>query len=115
MSRLGHPLWASGFGLRPSFGLRTSDFGPYLKTLVSGLVVALALHPNSLRACAACYGQSDSPMAKGMNWGILSLLAMVAVVLGCFAAFFVYLAKRSATAPATPAAAPLLESADPIL
>jgi hypothetical protein len=41
-------------------------------------------------------------MAKGMNWGILSLLAMVVVVLGCFAAFFVYLARRSATVAADP-------------
>src|SRR2546426_9364216 len=28
------------------------------------------LWPDSLWACAACYGQSDSPMAQGMNWGI---------------------------------------------
>ena len=63
------------------------------------LILALALHPNSLLACAACYGQSDSPMARGMNWGILSLLAIVAVVLSAFTAFFIYLARRSATAP----------------
>jgi hypothetical protein len=36
-------------------------------------------------------------MAAGMNWGILSLLAVVAVVLGSIAAFFVYLARRSAS------------------
>ena len=50
----------------------------------------------SLLACAACYGQSDSPMAAGMNWGILSLLTVMAVVLGGVSAFFIYLAKRSA-------------------
>ena len=33
-------------------------------------------------------------MAQGMNWGILSLLAVIAVVLGGVAAFFVYLAKK---------------------
>jgi hypothetical protein len=38
-------------------------------------------------------------MARGMNWGILSLLAIVAVVLSAFTAFFIYLARRSATAP----------------
>jgi hypothetical protein len=31
-----------------------------------------------------------------MNWGIFSLLAVVVFVLGCIAAFFVYLARRAA-------------------
>jgi hypothetical protein len=43
-------------------------------------------------------------MAKGMNWGIFSLLAVIVMVLGGIAAFFIYLARRAATAP-------LLESA----
>ena len=47
-------------------------------------------------ACAACYGQSDSPMAAGMNWGILSLLGMIFLVLGGVAGFFVFLMRRSA-------------------
>jgi hypothetical protein len=102
MSRLGQPHRISGFGLRPSFGLRSSDFGFPLRMLLSGLVLALALHPASLRACAACYGQSDSPMAAGMNWGILSLLVVIGVVLGGVSAFFIYLAKRSARAPLPP-------------
>jgi hypothetical protein len=55
-----------------------------------------ALHANSIWACAACYGQSDSPMAAGMNWGIMSLLGMIVVVLGGVAAFFIFLARRSA-------------------
>jgi len=64
--------------------------------------LALAcLWPASLWACAACYGQSDSPMAQGMNWGIFSLLAVVILVLGAFAAFFVYLAKRAAAISTT--------------
>jgi hypothetical protein len=37
-------------------------------------------------------------MAKGMNMGILSLLAVIGVVLGGVVSFFVYLGKRSATA-----------------
>jgi hypothetical protein len=32
-----------------------------------------------------------------MNWGILSLLGMILMVLGGFGAFFVFLAKRSAS------------------
>ena len=56
-----------------------------------------ALFPRAGWACAACYGQSDSPMAAGMNWGIVSLLGMIVVVLGGVAGFFIFLARRSAT------------------
>ena len=61
------------------------------------------LNVPSVLACSACYGASDSPLAKGMNWGILSLLAVVVCVLGTFATFFVYLAKKSITTPVEPA------------
>jgi len=54
-----------------------------------------AFVPHPLTACSACFGQSDSAMAKGMNMGIFSLLAVVIFVLGTFAAFFIYLARKS--------------------
>ncbi len=57
---------------------------------------ALLLIPNLAAACAACYGKSDSKLAEGMNWGIFTLLVVVGGVLAGFAAFFIYLAKRSA-------------------
>ena len=63
----------------------------------------LTLEPGRAMACAACYGQSDSPLARGMSWGILSLLVVVVGVLGSIAAFFVYLARRSAALTAEPA------------
>ena len=97
----------SVFGLRPSFGFRASGFG--FRPLLTGLIVTLALNPRSLQACAACAGQSDSPMAKGMNVGILSLLAVIGVVLGGVASFFVYLGKRSATMAALSAAVPTVD------
>ncbi len=59
-------------------------------------ILGLALSPHSLLACAACYGQSDSAMARGMNWGIASLLAIILLVLGGIGAFFIHLARRSA-------------------
>jgi hypothetical protein len=68
------------------------------KLVAAGLLGAMALHPASLFACAACYGASDSPMAKGMNWGILSLLGVVVMVLGSLASFFVFLGKKAAAA-----------------
>ncbi len=61
---------------------------------ISALLLAFFLQPSTARACAACYGQSDSPMAQGMNWGIFSLLGIIILVLGGIAAFFVHLARR---------------------
>lgn len=47
-------------------------------------------------ACTACFGQSDSPMAQGMNMGIFALLLVITSVLCGVAGFFVYVARRSA-------------------
>lgn len=46
------------------------------------------------RACAACFGQSDDKMAKGMNAGIFSLLLVITLVLGGFFALMVFLVRR---------------------
>jgi hypothetical protein len=72
--------------------------------------IAIGLSPSPVFACAACFGQSNSAMARSLNWGILSLLVVVVGVLGSIASFFVYLAKRSATlaGPAEPATLPEL-------
>ncbi len=72
-----------------------------LKSLAAGALVWAALKPTPLLACAACYGASDSPLAKGMNWGIFSLLGVVVVVLSSIATFFVFLAKKSGQLPRT--------------
>ena len=56
----------------------------------------LALRPESAWACAACYGQSDSPLAQGMNWGILSLLGIIVSVLTGITTFFVVISRKSA-------------------
>ena len=69
--------------------------------LLSLLSVLLAW-PNALYACSVCYGESNSPMAIGLSWGIAALLGVVLMVLGGIAAFFFYLARRSAAG--TPAA-----------
>ena len=100
----------SALGFRVCLGFRASDFG--FRPLLCAVVVALASNPGPLWACAACAGQSDSPMAKGMNLGILSLLAVIGVVLGGVASFFVYLGKKSATVAAASAAAPSVEPTD---
>ncbi len=86
-----------------------------LKFLMAGIAAAMALRSEPLLACAACYGKSDSPLAAGMNAGIFSLLAVVGLVLGGFAAFGIYLVKRAASVAAARAAAqPALEAAQKI-
>ena len=49
---------------------------------------------STLIACAVCSGASDSLLFKGMQMGILVLLAFTACLLGAFAAFFLYLRRR---------------------
>ena len=78
--------------------------------------LAMAAAPQSALACATCFGKSDSDLAKAMNWGILSLLAVVVFVLGGIAAFFIYLARRAAknAGAATPAAEILQQTSEQI-
>jgi hypothetical protein len=78
---------------------------PFMKLVLAGFVASLALRSESLLACAACFGKSDSPLAEGMNWGIFSLLAVVGCVLSGFAAAGIFLVKKSATVAAAQAKA----------
>ena len=73
--------------------LRAKLFLPVL------LPALLALAQNA-GACAACFGRTDDRQAVSMNMGILSLLVVVLFVLGAFAAFFVFIARRAARFPA---------------
>jgi len=66
----------------------------YLAILAAGF----GFLPSSASACAVCFGKSDSALAQGMNMGILSLLVVVVFMWAGFAAFFIYLARRSAAA-----------------
>ena len=50
--------------------------------------------PVQALACAACFGKSDSDMAKGMNAGIMALLVFVLGFWVLFGSFFVYIARR---------------------
>ena len=61
-------------------------------------LAGLVLAGNPVYGCAVCYGDSSSPLAIGLNWGIASLLGVVFLVLGSIAGFFIFLAKQSARA-----------------
>jgi hypothetical protein len=65
------------------------------KIASAAFAVALAFAPSPVLACAACTGKTDSPLAVGMNWGILTLLGFVVSVLSCFVVFFVHIARRT--------------------
>ena len=63
------------------------------------LAAALAgLSPSPLFACAACFGKSSAPLAQGMNWGIFTLLGIVALMLTSIATFFFFLIRRESAA-----------------
>ena len=64
--------------------------------LAGAIAGGLAAMPTEARACAACFGRSDSGLAKGMNMGILSLLLVVIFMWAGLAAFFIYLARKAA-------------------
>ena len=72
--------------------MNPSRWGQVLLGWGAALLIAL---PHSAAACSACFGKSASALAKGMNAGIFTLLFIVTFVLAGFAAFLVFLVKRS--------------------
>ena len=62
-----------------------------LSLLVAAAVLA-AIQP--AMACPVCWGASDSPMAQGMNNGVLFLLAVIGAVQVGFVALFVSFRRR---------------------
>jgi hypothetical protein len=65
------------------------------KILQALMTLALLAVPRMALACSVCFGNSDAPMAKAANLGILVMLFVVAGMLACFAAFFIYLNRRA--------------------
>jgi hypothetical protein len=46
-------------------------------------------------SCPVCFGGDDPGMRESLNAGIGVLMGVTGIVLGCFARFFVALARRS--------------------
>ena len=46
------------------------------------ITTLVLLIPDSVSACATCYGASDAPATAGMNWAIITLLGVTGGVLG---------------------------------
>ncbi len=55
----------------------------------------LAAAPRAVLACPVCFGQNDSPLALGINYGILAMLGFIGSLLLAFASFFIYLMRRA--------------------
>ena len=58
------------------------------------IVVAVLGAAEPAMACPVCFGESDSPMAQGMNNGILLLLGVIGSVQIGFVALFVSFRRR---------------------
>ena len=56
--------------------------------------LALTAVPRAALACPVCFGQNDSPLASGINDGILFMLGIIAVLWVAFGSFFIYLWRR---------------------
>lgn len=82
---------------------------------VRKLVLAAAtgvFSPAPLFACAACFGKSSDPLAHGMNWGIFTLLGIVALMLSSIATFFFFVIRRGAAMQARKAEGENLSGAE---
>lgn len=67
--------------------------------LLSAATLAVLSSP-SAQACAVCFGRTDSPLGKGLHWGVLALLVFIFAMLAAFGAFAVYLVRRAAAVEA---------------
>ena len=58
----------------------------------------LATAPKWAVACSICfYGDTDTPTNRGLRWGVLTLLAALAVIMAVFVYFLMRFKKRAQT------------------
>jgi len=75
----------------------------------AALITVAILHPGVASACSVCYGEPDSPAAKGLTWAIIALAGIVVMVLAGAVAFFVQAARKSDVVQAANDATSLIE------
>ena len=83
------------------------------RQITASVVLLPLLLPAAASACAACFGRSDSPMAKGMNMGIFTLLLFILSVLFAISVFFFYIVRRAAKMEAAQAVEPTGQHSSP--
>lgn len=58
-------------------------------------ILVLSIHfPSLLWSCPVCYGNVETPVTRGMNMAIFTMMGITGIVLGSFVSFFVYMRKR---------------------
>ena len=71
------------------------------------LAVAFVLFtPHESAACPICFGDPDSPVARGVNWAVFTLMGVTGGVLSGFVGFILHLMKRSRLALGSEAESP---------
>jgi len=59
------------------------------------LAFVFAAAPRVALACPVCFGENDSPLALGINYGILVMLVLIVGLWVAFGSFFIYLRRRA--------------------
>jgi hypothetical protein len=70
------------------------------------LLFLLVNLPSVARACTVCFGAPGSAQTEAAGWAIAFLLATIVTVLGCVAAFGIYLYRRSQNSDPEPQSLP---------
>jgi len=73
------------------------------------VVLSMLGQPSGVQACSVCYGDPNSPAARGLTWAILVLGVVVVGVLAGVVSFFVHSNRKAELLEATEAANALIE------
>ena len=63
--------------------------------LIISILVLTMTYPETLQACATCFGDPDALATKGMNKAIAAMLGVTGGVLGGFGSLIFVLRKRA--------------------
>ncbi len=63
--------------------------------LILSILFLIMIYPETLQACATCFGDPDALATKGMNKAIAAMLGVTGGVLGGFGSLIFVLRKRA--------------------
>jgi hypothetical protein len=81
-----------------------------VRVMVLAAMLAMLSHPAGARACAACYGEPNSPASRGLTLAIFALAVVVMGVLGGVVAFFINANRKAGLLEAVAANALIVKS-----
>ena len=81
-----------------------------VRVMVLAAMLAMLSHPAGARACAACYGEPNSPASRGLTLAIFALAVVVMGVLGGVVAFFIHANRKAGLLEAVAANALIVKS-----